>query len=221
MTVRRKRIQEAYRLLLRAFGPQGWWPCETQFEMAIGAILTQNTAWRNAELALDLLRTNRLLSPASIIRIGTRRLEAHVRPAGFPKRKARTVLEFAKAASGMNGGWEGFLGLEAGRMRNELLDIWGIGPETADAIALYAGGHPTFVIDRYTRRFASRHGLAPEEASYEQLRLLFMSSLEPDAAVFGEYHALLVRLGKEFCRAQPECGRCPLRRDLHRLMPSS
>ena len=99
-------------------------------------------------------------------------------------------------------------------MREELLAVWGIGPETADAITLYAGGHPTFVIDKYTKRFAVRHGLAPRDARYERLRELFASSLDPDAALFGEYHALLVRLGKEFCRTVPRCRHCPLRGDL-------
>lgn len=216
MKRRSERILTAYEDLLQAFGPQGWWPGRSSFEVAVGAVLTQNTAWRNAELALRNLRSARLLSPKGMAGADPRRLEELIRPAGFPGRKARTLLGLVDAASGAAGGWPGFLKMNPEPMRTVLTGVWGIGPETADAIALYAAGHPTFVVDEYTRRYAERHGLAPPGAGYQELQQLFRSALGADAAALGEFHALAVRLGKEFCRTRPRCAGCPLEQDLPR-----
>lgn len=209
-----ERIALAYETLLDAFGPQGWWPADSRFEMAAGAVLTQNTAWQNAELALRNLRGAGALTPEGLVGLEPGELEALIRPAGFARRKARTLRELASRASGTTSGWEALLDLTGERLRQELLSIWGIGPETADAIALYAGDHPTFVVDEYTRRYAVRHGLVERNATYGELRRVFTSAVRGDASAAGEFHALLVRLGKEHCGREPDCERCPLKYDL-------
>ena len=200
-------------------GPSGWWPAKTPFAVALGAILTQNTAWTNVEKALTLLEETTDLVPDRIAALSLPELEVCVRPAGFFRQKSRkilTFLELLRQYGGMGHGREDmgmtcFSAVETEDMRRILLAVSGIGPETADCILLYALDRPSFVVDAYTRRMCARHGLVPETIPYEELRDFFMDGLEPDVPLYNEYHALIVRVGKDFCRkTKPRCGSCPL-----------
>lgn len=208
----RDRLLEIYRLLHAAHGPQGWWPARTAFEVCLGAILVQNTSWPNAERALSALRRRGLLTFQALRRLSPARLAPVIRSSGTFNVKARRVAAFVA-----------FLGREYGgqvarmrradpeRLREQLLAVPGIGPETADSIALYAAGHATFVVDAYTRRIFGRLGLLAGGESYHDVRALFLDALPADAALFNDYHAQLVALAKQACRARPRCERCPLR----------
>ncbi len=204
-----ERLNHIYHLLYRAYGPQGWWPGETPFEVMVGAVLTQATAWRNVERAIASLKGAGALTPEAIASLPEGELAALVRSAGFYRQKARRLRSLAEAVL-RRGGVEAFLSLPPARLREELLSLKGIGPETADSIILYAAGYPTFVVDAYTRRILGRLGILPEGAPYEEIKRLFEGALEPDPELYGEYHALLVRHAKEHCRARPRCGGCPL-----------
>ncbi|MBD3348601.1 MAG: endonuclease III domain-containing protein [Candidatus Eisenbacteria bacterium] len=182
--------------------------------MAVGAVLTQGTAWRNAERAIDNLRREGALCPEGLSRISPSALRKHIAAAGFQRRKAATLGLLSELAGNTETGWRALLATPATELRGRLQSVRGIGPETADAILLYAGRCPAFVIDAYTRRFAVRHALADRKAGYAAMKELFESSLPADPDLYAEYHALLVALGKEFCRTQPRCADCPLRRDL-------
>ncbi len=208
------RLLEAYAALLEAYGPQGWWPSESSFETIVGAVLTQNTAWRNAERAIAALRTHGALTTEGMAALGRGRLEELVRPSGFYRQKARTLLNILAVIARFDDGLDGLLAIDGERLRAWLLTITGVGPETADAILLYAKRHPRFVVDAYTRRFVERHRLTQPGASYDDVQRLFERALPPDAPLYGECHALLVRLGKEHCRPTPRCESCPLERDL-------
>jgi endonuclease-3 related protein len=205
-------LLECYRALLAAYGPQGWWPGEGAFEVMVGAVLTQNTAWRNVERALSNLQAAGVLSPAGLRDLPRGELERLLRPAGTYRVKAgrlRALLEYLWQAHG--GDPAGLARGDLMTLRQELLAVPGIGPETADSILLYAGGHPIFVVDAYTRRLLARLGLFPAGGSYEQVQTLFMQHLPADAALFNEYHALIVRHSKERCRGHsPRCAGCPL-----------
>lgn len=204
------RILAAYETLLATFGPQKWWPSDTTFETAVGAVLTQGTAWRNAELAVGNLACVGALSPEAIDAMEVERLERLIGPAGFYRRKARTIKRLVTAAGRTQESWERFLAQDAPALRSALLELPGIGPETADAIALYAGRRPVFVVDAYTRRFAVRHDLVRMGAGYDEVQRVFEASLPRDHQLMGEYHALIVKLGKEHCRPTPLCTSCPL-----------
>jgi endonuclease-3 related protein len=208
-----KTWMEIYRRLEKAFGPQHWWPGETPFEVMTGAILTQNTSWRNVEKALARLKEEKALTPEGIRRLTEPELAEFIRSSGFFRIKARRLKDFV-----------GFLFEEYGgdllRMRKEgaetlrpkLLKVRGIGPETADSILLYGLGKPAFVVDAYTKRVLARHGWIQEEsAPYGEVQALFTAHLPAEERLFNEYHALLVRLAKEYCRKKPDCSRCPLR----------
>lgn len=205
-------LREMYGKLWEAFGPQGWWPGDTPFEVAVGAILTQNTNWTNVARVLDGLKAEGLLDPWRLLEMPVAELARLLRPAGYYNIKAqrlRNFLDFLadRAQDSMdNLAREGLEDL-----RPALLGVRGIGPETADSILLYALNKPTFVVDAYTHRILRRHWLAPENCTYEELRQLFMGRLPPEVPFYQEYHALLVRLGKEFCRARPLCPTCPLK----------
>jgi len=203
-------IAGAYETLLLAFGPQGWWPSNDTFETAVGAVLTQGTAWTNAAAAIENLRRAGALTPEGVAATSEARLERLVRPAGFYRRKSATVRRLALLGGSSRDGWSKLLSLDGEVLRSALLATSGIGPETADAIVLYAARHPTFVIDAYTRRFVLRHSLASRGAGYDELKSLFESSLPRSAELYGEYHALLVELGKRYCRKRPRCEDCPL-----------
>jgi endonuclease-3 related protein len=203
---------EIFRLLLAYFGPQHWWPADGPFEVAVGAILTQNTNWRNVERAVENLKRTNALTVAGISGLAETALGELIRPSGYYTVKARRLANYVAYINDRYGGdFHASLTGDAADRRAELLSVSGIGPETADSILLYAGGHRTFVVDAYTRRVVSRHGLAPADATYEELRSLFMDNLPADASLSNEFHALLVAVGKHFCRPrEPRCEGCPL-----------
>lgn len=204
-------IVEIYRRLHGAFGPQGWWPARTATEVVIGAILTQNTAWRNVEKAMERLRAAGVLNWEKLRRLDGRRLEELLRPAGTYRVKAKRLRAFVEVLWTAHGGsLRRMLSGEIDEVRRRLLAIPGIGPETADVILLYAGKRPSFVVDAYTKRILRRHFLIDGRAGYEEVRALLLSSLAPDVEVFNEYHALLVELGKRHCRVRAACPGCPL-----------
>jgi len=211
MTNTREQLLDIYRLLLDAFGPQHWWPGETVFEIMLGAILTQNTSWANVEKAIANLRAAGCLEPNALHELDPAELETLIRPAGYFRLKAKRLTNFTHwLFAGYGGDLTALEDVHTARLREELLGISGVGPETADSILLYALNRPVFVVDTYTARVMVRHGLLEPEIDYQQLQDLFESHLEPDVALFNEYHALLVRLGKDFCKPKPKCAACPL-----------
>ncbi|MHC4344493.1 MAG: endonuclease III domain-containing protein [Planctomycetota bacterium] len=206
-----ERLSEIYKLLFERFGPQHWWPGETQFEMIVGAILTQNTSWANVEKAIANLKSADLLSPESLHNIEIGDLAELIRPAGYFNVKAKRLKSFIDwLFTNYGGELTGLESLDTERLRQELLSVKGIGRETADSILLYALNREIFVVDAYTARVAVRHGLIEPGADYEQLRDLFQSNLLQDVRLFNECHALLVRVGKEFCKPKARCPGCPL-----------
>ena len=208
---RKDRLLEVYQRLLNAFGPQGWWPGETPFEVALGAILTQNTSWRNVALVIGGLKAEGSLDPVVLREFTEAELARRFHSAGYYNIKARRVKNFLDFFAGrFENSMANMAGEDWPNLRGELLGLNGIGPETADSILLYALHKPTFVVDAYTFRVLSRHGLVADPCSYEELRQLFMDCLPPEVLLFQEYHALMVRVGKEFCRPQPRCAGCPL-----------
>jgi len=216
------RLRAMYRAMLHVLGPQGWWPGRTRCEVIVGAILTQNTAWTNVARAIANLRRARVLTPEALAALPAPRLARLIRPSGYYKTKAGRVkrfLRFLRARYALN--LSRMFTRRASILREELLAVSGIGPETADSILLYAGGVPVFVVDAYTRRILGRHGLIRSDATYDAVQALFMKNLPPDTALYNEYHALLVAVGKDFCRPIPRCARCPLRGDLERHRPAS
>jgi endonuclease III related protein len=213
-----EQLTEIYQLLFDRFGPQSWWPGETQFEIITGAILTQNTNWANVEKAIANLKSAHLLTPEKLYHLDVSKLAELIRPAGYYNIKAKRLKNFLDwLFSSYDGRLENLENLDTDRLRAELLTVKGIGPETADSILLYAFGRLTFVVDAYTARVAVRHRLIESDADYEQLRDLFQSNLPQDVRLFNEFHALLVRLGKEFCRPNAKCPRCPLEKLPHSL----
>ena len=211
-SVLRSQLLAIYERLHSFFGPSGWWPGETSLEVIVGAILTQNTSWRNVEQALARLKQEGALSVERLTRIGEEQLADWIRPAGYYRIKARRLKNFFRFLQEDYHGQIGALvepPLE--KVRDQLLGIRGVGPETADSILLYALGKPTFVVDTYTHRIFSRHRLVPEESDYEGLRSFFMEALPEEVPLFNEYHALIVRTGKTYCKKKaPLCGDCPL-----------
>ncbi len=204
-------LMEIYRRLLERFGPQHWWPGETTLEIIVGAILTQNTNWTNVEKAIVNLKRTERLSIDAIHHLSQDELAELIRPAGYYNIKARRLKNF------MDWLFETYRGdlsvleeqHESG-LREQLLAINGIGPETADSILLYAFGKPVFVVDAYTCRILGRHRFLEPPVEYEQVRDLLEASLPRDVALYNEFHALFVRLGKEFCKTRPHCQGCPL-----------
>ena len=208
--------REIFDRLLAAFGPQHWWPAQTPTEMAVGAILTQNTAWTNVERALANLKQARVLDWRKLHALSEAQLAELIRPAGTYRVKATRLKAFADTLCTHHGGsLARMLTGELEEVRARLLAIHGIGPETADALLLYAGGHPSFVVDAYTKRILRRHFLIDNKASYDEVRRRFHQALEPDPALFNEYHALLVELGKRHCRVRARCQGCPLQDLVH------
>lgn len=205
-----------YSALYAHFGGQGWWPAKTRFEVIVGAILTQNTNWRNVEKAIGNLKRAGLMGPGAMHGADTQELAALIRPAGYFNVKAKRLKNFLDTLFGSYGGsLRALLKKDRAKLRDELLSINGIGPETADSILLYAAEKPAFVVDAYTRRIMARHGLVKTDSTYSELQELFTRNLAPDVQVFNEYHALIVRTGKEFCKTrEPLCLRCPLERFL-------
>lgn len=206
-------LREVYRRLFDAFGPQHWWPGDTRFEMMVGAMLTQNTSWRNVERAIGNLRDADLLEPHALYGVPQEELEELIRPAGYFRIKAkrlRSLLAFLIERYG--GSLDAMFRTNLPELREQLLGVHGVGPETADSILLYAGELPSFVVDAYTHRVFARHGWIAFDADYHQIQDYAQSELPQDAPQYNEFHALLVRLGKNFCRkTDPKCAECPLR----------
>jgi endonuclease III related protein len=209
-------LDEYYNSLFTAFGPQHWWPGNSPFEVVVGAILTQNTSWINVERAIANLRREGLLSPATIEKVSLRRLQSLIRPSGYFRQKARKLKAFCEfLRAGFGGSLKKMFETPTIILREKLLGVFGIGPETADSILLYAGEHPVFVVDAYAKRMLFRHGWTHEKAKYDDVRWMFERQFPGDARRFNEFHALIVETGKNFCRPhEPLCGQCPLGRYL-------
>lgn len=206
-----RRLMEMFDFILAYFGPQHWWPCESELEMMVGAILTQNTSWGNVEKAIVNLKANGLLSIESLHSLSLPVLAENIRPAGYFNIKAKRLKNLINfLVDSFQGDIELFLSEDTDVLREGLLSVKGIGPETADSILLYAVKRPIFVIDAYTHRILNRHGMANDEASYYDLQELFMDNLPEDTKLFNEFHALIVITGKELCRKKPLCSICPL-----------
>jgi endonuclease-3 related protein len=209
----RRRLNAFYQKLYSYFGPQHWWPADTPFEVMVGAILTQNTSWLNVEKAIANLKEYKLLRPDKLNRIAQQKLAALIRPAGYYNIKAKRLKEFLSFfLHSYRGSVKKMSFKDTQVLRQQLLSVNGIGPETADSILLYALNKPVFVVDAYTKRILSRHHLIPESADYQVVQNLFRQNLKNNVKLFNEFHALLVKLGKEFClKNKPRCSICPLK----------
>ena len=243
-----QRVLAMYSILAQAWGRQHWWPARTSFEVIVGAFLTQNTSWTNVEIALRQLRSARVLSLGGIRNVPIRRLEKLVRSSGYFRQKARRLKKFVKFVDQCySGSLRKMFEQPTAKLREELLALEGVGPETADSILLYAGQHPVFVVDAYTRRISERHGILSANASYEEFRALFERVLSADvtainpgmqssgaashlpspmslakrsplAQVFNDMHGLMVGVGKQYClKSKLQCEQCPLKP----LLPAS
>ncbi len=209
------RLLRLYRALQRRYGRQGWWPGRTPFEVSVGAILTQHTAWANAARAIAALERRHLVSARAIDRMAEAELAEVIRSAGTYRVKARRLKSFARwLVERFGGRYAPMRQAPLATLRSELLRVSGLGPETVDAILLYAAGRPVFVADAYARRVLARHRLLPRATGYEGARRFVESHLPSDPALFNELHALLVEVGKRACRTMPDCDGCPLRFDL-------
>jgi len=206
-----KILQKIYHVLFQAFGPQYWWPAKSKFEVIVGAILTQNTNWKNVEKALNNLKKAKVLSPQALYKLPSDQLAALIKPAGYFNVKAKRLKNFINfLVEEFHGDLISMGKLSCEDLREKLLQINGIGPETADSILLYALDKPIFVVDAYTRRFLYRHNMIDAQATYQDVQNLFMQNLQGEPQLFNEYHALIVRLGKEYCKPHPQCAKCPL-----------
>lgn len=204
-------LTELYEKMATRFGPQHWWPGETPFEVMVGAILTQNTNWGNVEKAIGNLKRQGVLDPHAMLRLAPESLAELIRPAGYFNIKTQRLRNFLSYFVETYGGDVGLMRERTlSTLREELLAVKGIGRETADSILLYALEKPSFVIDAYTHRVLSRHFLITEETDYDEMQQLMMSSFPEDVPHYNEYHALFVRIGKEFCKPKPQCENCPL-----------
>lgn len=200
-----------YRALDRFFGPLHWWPGDTPFEIAVGAILTQNTNWANVQKAIGRIKARGAMNPSSLYGLEPAELEELIRPSGYYRVKARRLRAFLEVlCGGFGGDLDAMLSGDLAEARRRLLAISGIGEETADSILLYAGGRPVFVVDAYTRRILERHGILKGRHSYGEIQRHFLQALPSDAGLYNQYHALIVEVGKRFCRKEPLCGQCPL-----------
>jgi len=208
-----KKIGLIYRKLYQHFGQQHWWPAESVFEVMVGAILTQNTSWQNVTKAIDNLKRAKVLTARKLLNLPQKRLATLVNPAGYYNIKAKRLKNWLNFFFKFyQGSIKKMSRKNTALLRQELLSVNGIGPETADSILLYALNKPVFVIDAYTKRILSRHNMFKETDSYDTAQRIFMSNLDKDAKLFNEYHALLVKLGKDYCRKnKPRCAMCPLK----------
>lgn len=213
-------LRAYYDSLHAHFGPSGWWPADSPFEVAVGAVLTQNTAWVNVEKAIGNLKAAKLLGPRAILDAPLQTLETALTPSGYFRVKARRLRSFCEyLVQRHNGSMDQLAQQPLDTLRPELLRVHGIGPETADDILLYACDHPVFVIDTYTRRILARHALMPRKTDYETLRDYFERNLPVDVTLFKEYHAQIVYTGKDFCKTKPDCEHCPLKKHLPKSGP--
>lgn len=203
---------DMYERLSVSFGPQHWWPAESPFEVCVGAILTQNTAWKNVEKAIANLKGRGLLEFVSLHAAPDTVIAECIRPAGYFNIKTKRLRNFLNTIQNNFGGMAPLFELKPTALREKLLAISGIGPETADSMVLYAFGKPAFVVDAYTKRILVRHSLMDAEADYFRLQEFFTTRLETNVALYNEYHALIVRVGNQFCKkSTPRCETCPLR----------
>jgi len=211
------KLLKIYSLLLKEYGKQHWWPVtsnQPEFEIIIGAILTQNTSWKNVEIAISNLRKNNLIRVEEIKGINKNKLAALIKPSGYYNQKAERLKIFAEyITANYNGNLNKFLIKDTAKLRKELLTIKGIGPETADSIILYAAKKPVFVVDAYTKRIFTRLGMINKKSSYEEIQSFFQERLKNNVNLFNEYHALLVKHAKQYCRTRPLCSGCPLKGD--------
>lgn len=207
-----KELIGLYRLLLKKIGPRHWWPADSPFEVMLGAILTQNTTWSNVEKAISNLKQHDLLSPDTIDKIPEKKLAALIRPSGYYNQKAKKIKGFVKyLLNHYNGSTKKMGRKKTETLREDLLSLYGIGPETADSILLYALSKPVFVVDAYTRRIFQRHGWIHENATYEEMQEFFMQRLKKDVSLFNEFHAFIVYIGHFYCRKTPRCDTCPIK----------
>lgn len=207
----RKILNDIFERLQCAYGPQHWWPADSAMEVIVGAILTQNTAWSNVERAIVRLREADSLSWSALRDVSQEELAELIKPSGTFRVKAARLKAFVNALWGRHkGSLDTMLAGELQQVRGRLLAIHGIGPETADAILLYAGHRPTFVVDAYTKRVLRRHHIIWSDAEYANVQRLFHEAIAPEPRIYNEYHALLVAVGKKHCRSRARCDGCPL-----------
>ncbi len=208
----KRKLNRIFNRLYCSFGAQHWWPADSAFEVIVGAILTQNTNWANVHKAITALKEKKLLNPQKLYQLKPGKLAGLIRSAGYYNIKAARIRNFLKFfLDNYAAKIKSMAKADLTLLRKQLLAVDGIGPETADSILLYALNKPIFVVDAYTKRIFSRHGLIKEKADYSQLQDIFMRNLKKDAKMFNEYHALLVKLAKDYCRKQdPKCAICPL-----------
>lgn len=201
-----------YHTLYESLGPQSWWPAKTPFEVIVGAILTQNTNWTNVERAIANLRREHLLTPRAMERVSPAHLASLIRSSGYFRQKAKKLKAFVRfLRDEYSGSLKRMFQTPTAELRKKLLGVHGIGPETADSILLYAGDKAIFVVDAYTKRILSRHRWVGDNATYEEMRTLIESHLPRDVSRYNEFHALLVNVGKNWCRPRdPRCSECPL-----------
>ena len=208
---RKELILHIYDLLLKKFGHRDWWPADSPFEVIIGAILTQNTAWTNVEKAISNLKRSNVLSPVKIQALTLPELAMLIKPSGFYNQKAKRLKEVVGYLNDhYNGLVDNMCEKDSHTLREELLSIKGIGKETADSIILYACSKPVFVVDSYTHRVFFRHGMIEEQMEYDEIQEMFMDNLNHEYKMFNEYHALIVEVAKNYCRTKPLCEGCPL-----------
>lgn len=207
------KLNSTYEKLYSHFGSQHWWPGKTAFEVTVGAILTQNTNWQNVEKAIDNLKNHKLLNPQALHKLPQPKLASLIRPAGYYNIKAKRLKHFLEFLfKTYSGSLKKMSRQNLEILRQQLLLVNGIGPETADSILLYALSKPMFVVDAYTKRILLRHKLIRRDTSYDEIQNLFMGNLKTNVKLFNEYHALLVKLGKEYClKNKPQCQICPLK----------
>ncbi len=206
-----KILLDIYSTLYNHFGPQNWWPGDTPFEVAVGAILTQNTNWGNVEKAITNLKSKKVLTAEKLNNMSHEKLASLIRPAGYFNIKAKRLKNFLSFLTNhYNGSMKRMSKNDVTALRQDLLNVNGIGPETADSILLYALDKPVFVIDAYTKRILERHNIVPGEITYHELQELFHNNLPRNLKLFNEYHALFVMLGKDYCKPKPKCSECPL-----------
>jgi len=206
-------LKDIYRKLFDHYGPQYWWPADSEFEVMIGAILTQNTSWTNVEKAVKNIKDQKVLGPRKLYRLSEKRLARLIRPSGYYNLKSRRIRNFLDFfIKGHRASAKRMSRAATGALREQLLSVKGIGPETADSILLYALDKPVFVVDAYTKRIFSRHKVFPGDSEYHSVQGIFMRGLPKDVGLFKEYHALIVRLAKDFClKNNPKCQICPLK----------
>lgn len=206
-----KLLTDIFDALYQSFGPQHWWPGDSAFEVAVGAVLTQNTNWVNVEKAIANIKANKSLNAKALHKMSHKQLASLIKPAGYFNVKAKRLKAFLDFLfNDFKGKMQRMQQIDVLPLRERLLSVHGIGPETADSILLYALDKPVFVIDAYTKRVMSRHGIASVKAGYDELQEIFHKNLPSDVQLFNEYHALFVMAGKNYCKPRPKCTGCPL-----------